>query len=65
MPTEQFNAAKERFEAITYKITNGTEKTEESPDMFITLITKLLKFWSEMMLRFFGGKGFSDILLFR
>ncbi len=65
MPTEQFNAAKDRFEAITYKITNGTERPEEEPDVFIALLTKLLKFWSELMLRFFGGKGYSDILLFR
>ncbi len=65
MPTEEFNAAKERFEAIIYKIVNGTEKVEEEPDFFLTLLTKLFKFWSDVMLRFFGGKGISDIILFR
>ncbi len=65
MPTEEFIAAKERFEAITYKITYGTEKVEEAPDEFLTFLAKVFKFWSEIMLRFFGGKGFSDIILFR
>lgn len=65
MPTDEFNAAKERFEAITYKITNGTEREEEKPDMFLAFLTKVFKFWSEIMLKFFGGKGFSDIVLFR
>lgn len=65
MPTEEFNAAKDRFERIRYKIINGEEYVEEEPDAFITFITKVFKFWSEVMLRFFGGKGYSDILLFR
>lgn len=65
MPTEEFNAAKDRFEAVTYKITTGTEKVEEEPDFFLNLLTKLFKFWSDLMLKFFGGKGFSDIILFR
>ncbi len=64
MPTDEFNAAKERFEKITYKITNGTEKVEEGPDFFLTFLTKVFKFWSEVMLKFFGGKGYSDILFF-
>ncbi len=65
MPTAEFNAAKDRFDAVVYKIVNGTEKQEEEPDFFLSILTKLLKFWSEVMLFFFGGKGFSDILLFR
>ena len=65
MPTAEYNAAKDRFEAITYKITNGTEKVEEKPDQFIEFLTKFLKFFSETMLKFFGGKGYSDIILFR
>lgn len=65
MPTEEFNAVKDRFESITYKIVNGSERVEEKPDFFIELITKIFKFWSEFMLKFFGGKGFSDIILFR
>lgn len=65
MPTDEYNAVKDRFEAITYKITYGTEKEEETPDAFLAFLTKVFKFWSEVMLRFFGGKGYSDILLFR
>ncbi len=65
MPTEEFNAAKERFEAITYKISTGSEKVEEEPDFFLEFLAKLFKFWSDFMLKFFGGKGFSDIILFR
>ncbi len=65
MPTAEFNAAKDRFEAITYKITYGTEKTEEKGDAFLNFLGKIFKFWSEVLLKFFGGKGYSDILLFR
>lgn len=65
MPTDEFNVAKDRFEAVVYKISNGEEKTEETPDAFLSFLTKVLKFWSEIMLRFFGGKGWSDIILFR
>ena len=65
MPTAEFNAAKDRFDAVIYKIVNGEEKKAEKPDFFLTILTKLFKFWSEIMLRFFGGKGWSDILLFR
>ena len=64
MPTEEFNAAKDRFSAITYKISTGSEMTEEDPGFFIKLLTKLLKFFSEIMLKFFGGKGYSDIFFF-
>lgn len=65
MPTEEFNVAKDRFNAVTYKIANGQEKTEETPDAFLSFLAKVFKFWSEIMLRFFGGKGWSDIILFR
>ncbi len=65
MPTEEFNAAKDRFDAIVYKIANGQEKPVETPDVFLTFLAKFFKFWSEIMLRFFGGKGLSDIILFR
>lgn len=64
MPTAEFNAVKDRFSAITYKISTGTEKVEEDPGLFIKVLTKMLKFFSEMMLKFFGGKGYSDILFF-
>ena len=65
MTTEDYNAAKDRFEAITYKIVNGTERVEEKPDFFMTMLTKIFKFWSNLLLLFFGGKGFSEIILMK
>ena len=65
MPTEEYNAAYDALYAITYEIENGTAPTPESPSTFMRAITKILKFFSEFMLKFFGGKGYSDILLFR
>lgn len=65
MPTEEYNAAYDALYAITYEIENGTAPTQESPSAFMRAITKILKFFSEFMLKYFGGKGYSDILLFR
>lgn len=65
MPTEDFEAAKERFYAVTYLIENGTERVEETPGFFINLLTQLFKLMSNIMLNLFGGKGYSDIILFR
>ena len=65
MPTDEYNAARERLENITYKITTGEDRTEKQLSTFNKLFTKVFRFFSEFMLKFFGGKGFSDILLFR
>lgn len=65
MPTEEYNAAYERLDAITYMIANNAAPAEEGPTLFIRLITKLFKRLSEFMLSVFGGKSFSDIVLFR
>lgn len=65
MPTEKFNEAKDRFDAVVYKIVNSEEFVEEQTSLFVQLLTKMLRFWSDVMLNFFGGKGYSDILLFR
>ena len=64
MPEEEFNAVYDRLYAITYTIENG-KTPDNSPDKFVQAITKILKFFSEFMLKYFGGKGYSDILLFR
>lgn len=63
MPTEEFEAKTARFENIVNKVTDNAEKDEDEaePNMFMTFMTKLFKFLSDMFLRFFGGKGFSDI----
>ena len=65
MPTEEFNVAKDRFNKVVDKIVYGEVEQEEETDFFTVILTKLFKFWSNLMLTFFGGKGFSDILLFR
>lgn len=65
MPTEEFNAVKTRFENITYKISTGKVKPVEKVSFFADMFTKIFKFFSDIMLKFFGGKGYSDILLFR
>lgn len=65
MPTEEFNVAKDRFNKVVDKIVYGEVEQEEEADFFTVILTKLFKFWSNLMLTFFGGKGFSDILLFR
>ena len=65
MPTEEFNVAKDRFNNAVDKIIYGEEPQEEEPDFFTMLLTKLMKFWSGIMLFFFGGKGFSDIFWFK
>ncbi len=64
MPTEEFNVAKDRFNNAVDKIIYGEEPQEEEPDFFTSLLAKFMKFWSDIMLFFFGGKGFSDIFWF-
>ena len=65
MPTDDFNAARERLENITYRISTGKDRQEEQLSLFNKLFTKIFKFFSELLLKYFGGKGYSDILLFR
>ena len=65
MKTEDYNAANVRLENIVYKIRTGREKEDETPAWFLRMLTELFKRLSDFMLRCFGGKGFSDILLFR
>lgn len=65
MPTDDYNAVKERLDNITYKISTGEERTEKQLSLFNKLFTKIFRFFSEIMLKYFGGKGYSDILLLR
>ena len=64
METEEFEAKTERFESIVNKVTNGAEKDDDEGETnaFLSFFAKIFKFLSDMFLRFFGGKGFSDIL---
>jgi len=64
MPTEEYDAVYERLYNITYQIENGKAPSSGS-GFFMNILTKILKFFSDFMLKFFGGKGYSDILLNR
>ncbi len=64
MPTEDFDAAAERFDKCIEKIT-APEDGENAPDaeaenFFMNLITKILRFLSKLFFNIFGDKGFSD-----
>lgn len=59
MPTEEFNAAVERFDNIVYKIENGEEPEEKSViEKFLEMI---MKFVNDLLLKLFGGLGFSEM----
>ena len=62
MPTEEFEAAVERFENVVYVIENGEPEVEED-DGFMKAITIILRITNTIMLKIFGGNGFSDIVL--
>ena len=64
MPEADYNAVYENLYNITYQIENG-EAPKDSSSRFLRVITKILKFFSDFMLKFFGGKGYSDILFGR
>lgn len=61
MPTEQFNAVAEDFENVIYKIATGREKPEENGPL-AKLLTKVLRFFCQLMMKLFGGNGYSDII---
>lgn len=61
MPTEEFNAAVARFDKITEKITTGEEPVEEEKNIFEQFIEKIMKFFNDILLKLFGGLGFSEM----
>lgn len=67
--TEAYETAKTRLENIIYKIQNGVEKPVEENDSFsssfIELLTKLIKFFSDVLFRLFGGQGFSEMIKYK
>lgn len=62
MPTEEFEAAVERFENVVYIIENGEPK-DTSTNGFMKAITIILRITNTVMFEIFGGNGFSDIVL--
>lgn len=64
MDTNEFNARRDRLERITDEI--AKKKDEDAfKNGILGFMAKILKFFSDIMLKFFAGKGFSDIILFR
>lgn len=62
MPTEEFEAAAERFENVVYIIENG-EPEETSTNGIMKAITIILRITNTVIFEIFGGNGFSDIIL--
>lgn len=62
MPTEEFDKIKDDFYKVVYEIENGSPMPEEKPDRFLEFVTKLLKWYSELLLKLFGSKGWHDII---
>ena len=62
MPTEEFDKIKDDFYSAVYEIQNGSPEPEETPDRFLEFVTKLLKWYSELLLKLFGSKGWHDII---
>lgn len=64
MPQEEFDAVCDRLYTVAYEIENGSAP-DISQSKFMQALTKIFRFFSEFMLKYFGGKGYSDILFGR
>lgn len=62
MPTEEFDKIKDDFYSTVYEIQNGSPEPEETPDILLEFITELLKWYSELLLKLYGSKGWHDII---
>lgn len=64
METEEFEAKAKRFENIVNKATSrgDSDEDEDTSNAFLSFFAKIFKFISNLFLKLFGGKGFSDIL---
>lgn len=65
MSTDDFDAAYDRLLSLTEKISGTQDEAPDTMTVIMNFITKLLKAASEIMLKLFGGKGLSDIILSR
>lgn len=64
METGAYDAVYDALYRVIYEIeTGGAPKTDSAG--FVAFLTKILKRLSEMLLKFLGGRGFSDVFLFR
>lgn len=74
MPTEEFDAAAERFDAAVDKIVDSTkdeaeleeekneEKKENQTKLFTRIFAAILEFFTKLLRDLFGGKGFSEMI---
>ncbi len=74
MPTEEFDAAADRFDAVIDKIVDSgkTEeeiekekeeaKKENQTNFFLKILSAILEFFNKIIVGIFGGKGFSEML---
>lgn len=62
MPTEEFDAAVERFENVVYIIENG-EPEDTSENGIMKAITIILRITNTVIFKIFGKNGFSDMIL--
>lgn len=74
MPTEEFDAAADRFDAVIDKIVDSNkdeaelekEKQEDqqqaTTNLFTKIISAIMAFVNKILFDLFGGKGFSEIL---
>ena len=63
MKTEDFTAAYDRLDNITYEISNGGPKpAPEQPNRFVKLLQDLLILFSRIISVLFGGKGIVDMI---
>lgn len=60
MPTEEFDAAAERFEAVIYKIENG-EEMPGGRSLIVSIFAQVLKQVNTALINNYGGKGYSEI----
>ncbi len=74
MPTEEFDAAAKRFDAAVDKVLDSSktpeeleqekqeEKQEAQTNLFLKILSAILGFFSTLLLKMFGGKGFSEMI---
>ena len=65
MPTDEFDAAYDRLKTVTEKISGTDDNAPDAGEIIMNILTKVLKAACEIMLKLFGGKGISDIILSR
>lgn len=65
MTTEDFNSAVDSFYADRDAVLYGNSGEEESENKLLAIVTKILKWYSNLLYKLFKGFGWSDILLFR